>query len=103
MIKFQLLKSTFGLRIGRLAFPLECYELLAAPFANSFDETRIRMADEILERCLFPILITHEEQGHEGRKQHHCGSQFDRLKRYELAKPFTHHPVADLIVILRID
>src|SRR6266704_3641119 len=101
MIQLRLPERPLILRVRCLAFPFEWSKFFLASAANCFNEVRIRVADEVLERRRLSVFIAHEEQRHEWREQHDTRSQFVRLEGDKPARPLSHHTIAYLIVVLR--
>ena len=58
------------------------------------------MADEVLERRWFAVLLTHKKQGDERRQNHSGSSYLELVKADQLAQALSEHSIPDLIVIL---
>src|SRR6267154_2845858 len=61
------------------------------------------MAGEIQKRRRLPVLLPHEQQRHERRKQIRAGSELQTFKIDQGTEAFSKSAIADLIVILRAD
>src|SRR5258707_3332124 len=61
------------------------------------------MAGEIQKRRRLAVLLSHEQQRHERRKQIRAGSELQTFKIDQGSEAFSKSAIADLIVILRAD
>lgn len=93
----------FRLRIRKLSLPAKCAKFLGASLADGLAKTGVAVAGEIEKRRGFAVLLAHEQQRHEGRKQVHTGGQFQALKVHQGTEAFAEGAIADLIVVLRTD
>ena len=91
------------MRIRWFARPFESRKFVHSPAPHGFDQSGIGVIDEIQERGSFAVLVAHEYQRNVWRQQHQRLSNFERLEGDEMTEALSEHPVADLIVICRID
>src|SRR6266404_3917786 len=61
------------------------------------------MAGEIQKRRRLAVLLPHEQQRHERRKQIRAGSELQTFKIDQGTEAFSESAITDLIVILRAD
>ena len=88
------------LGIGDLALPAEGGELLLPPFPDRLDEARVAMVHEVEERSNLAVLLPHEQERQEGRKQDDARGELQGLEADQAGEPLPAHPVPHLVVVL---
>ncbi len=61
------------------------------------------MADEIEERGLLAVFLSHEDQGHKRAEKNRPGRELEALEPNERREALAEHAVPHLIVVLRED
>ncbi len=103
MVKLGPQERALILRIRWLIGPPEGGEFLPASSPHRFNEVGIGVADEVRKGRRLSVLLPHEEERNEGRKQHDPSRELHPFEADKLTQPFAPHPVSHLVVVLRKD
>src|SRR5579884_2688530 len=90
----------FVLRVGNLTPP---FKFSKPTLPNGLNQLQVRMAGEVLKGSGFTVFLTHKEQRNEGRKNCHCGGQFEPFTCDSLRQAVSERAIPNLVVILRKD